>query len=79
MLIIRFMQGSYKPGKQELYNMIQEAKEITKSMRGCKFQFQHIPRKENARADFLGRYALDVLGEGFYYDKQYNDASKCDL
>ena len=51
-LIIEFLTGAAKPGKQSLHRAITRCKAIIKRL-PCSLSFVHIPRKENALTDWL--------------------------
>jgi ribonuclease HI/probable phosphoglycerate mutase len=58
-LVVRQLQGIYRvkhPGLQPLFNAVSRAR------RGFEaFSIEHVPRRQNARADALANAALDAL------------------
>lgn len=58
-LIIQFMLGMSKPGKRALVELVTKAKKLVKDMKH-KVVFQHVPRAENAWADWLSQVAMKL-------------------
>jgi ribonuclease HI len=52
-LVIKFMNKVYKPHKKVLAVTIQQTREKLKTLKGIKIRFEHVPRANNAWADFL--------------------------
>jgi ribonuclease HI len=73
MLVIKQMKGEYKVKSNNLIDLYNEAKELSKNFEYI--SFNHVYRENNKRADELSNLAIskDYLDENMYYDEDDED------
>lgn len=62
-LVVKQMQGRYKVRDTKLIPIYERAVKLAKSFDS--FKIEHIPRKLNARADYLANHAMDYRSDSF--------------